>query len=74
MRGIFQQLHSLSHRMTLIDHAYLSEFMEWHNLGIVTLEHAIHAIRVKELMENQITTDFIYLASSNIVTMSHINY
>ena len=60
--------------MTLIDHAHLSEFMEWHNLGIATLEHAIHAIRVKELMENQITSDFIYQASSNIVTMSHINY
>ena len=29
------------HRITLIDHAHSYQFMEWHNLGITTLKHAI---------------------------------
>ena len=61
--------------MTLIGHALSSQFMEWQNLGITTLKHAKCASNVfKKLPEDQITTDFIYLTSSNVVTMYHINY
>ena len=61
--------------MTLIGHAISSQFMEWQNLGITTLRHAKSAPNAfKKLPENQITTDFIYLTSSNFVTVSHINY
>ena len=61
--------------MTLIGHAHSSQFMEQQNLGITTLKHAKCAPNVfKKLPENRITTDFIYLTSSNFVTISHINY
>ena len=60
--------------MTLIGHAHSSQFMKWQNLGIATLKHAKWALNVfKKLPENQITTDFIYLTSSNFVTISRIN-
>ena len=58
--------------MTLIGHAHSSQFMEWQNLGITTLKHAKWAPNVfKKLPENRITTDFIYLTSSNFVNISH---
>ena len=61
--------------MTLIGHAHSSQFMEWQNLDITTLKHAkCTPNNFKKLSENQITTDFIYLTSSNFVTVSHINY
>ena len=42
--------------------------MEWQNLGIATLKHAICATNVfLKLPENQTTTNFIYLPSSNFV-------
>ena len=28
-------------RLVLIGHAHFSQYMEWHNLGIITLKHAI---------------------------------
>ena len=66
--------HSVLHRV-LIGHAHSSQFMEWQNLGIATLKHAICATNVfLKLPENQTTTNFIYLPSSNFVTISHINY
>ena len=61
--------------MTLIGHAHSSKFMEWQNLGITTLQHAKCTSNVlKKMPENRITTNFIYLTSSNFVTISHINY
>ena len=61
--------------MTLIGHTNSSQFMEWQNLVITTLNHATCAQNVsKEMPENQITTDFICLTSSNFVSISHINY
>ena len=61
--------------MTLIGHAHSSKFMEWQNLGITTLKHAkCTPIVFKKMLENGITTDFIYLTSSNFVTISRINY
>ena len=67
-------IHSVLHRV-LIGHAHSSKFMEWQNLGIATLKHAICATNVfLKLPENQTTTNFIYLPSSNFVTISHINY
>ena len=61
--------------MTLIDHAHSTQFMERQNLGITTPKHAKCALNVfKKLPEYGITTDFIYLTSSNFVTISHINY
>ena len=61
--------------MILIGYTHSSLFMEWQNLGITTFKHAACAPNVfKKLPENQITNDFIYLISSNFVTMSHINY
>ena len=61
--------------MTLIGHVHSSQFMEWQNLSIATLKHAKFAPNIfKKLPENRTTTDFIYLTSSNFVTMSHINY
>ena len=72
---IFQYSHSVLHRMMLIGHAHFSQFMEQQNLGITTLKHAKCAPNVfKKLPENRITTDSIYLTSSNFVTISHINY
>ena len=66
---------SVLHRMTWIDHARFSQFMEWQNLDIRTLKHATYASNTFwKLLKNQITTDFIYLVSSNFVTISHINY
>ena len=59
----------------LIGHTHSSQFIEWQNLGITTLKYATCAPNVfKKLPENHITTDFIYLTSSNFVTISHINY
>ena len=56
--------------MTLIGHAHSSQFMEWQNLGITTLKHAKCAPNVfKKLPENRITTDSIYLTSSQFVTV-----
>ena len=61
--------------MTLIGHAHSSQYMEWKNLGITTRKHAKCAPNVfKNLPKDQITTDFIYLTSSNFVTISHVNY
>ena len=61
--------------MRLIGPAHSSQFIEWHNSGITTLKHAVCAPNVFwNLPENQITTNFIYLTSSNLVTISHINY
>ena len=66
---------SVLHRMMLIGHTHSSQFMIWQNLGITTLKYAACAPNVfKKLAENQITTDFIHLISSNFVTISHINY
>ena len=63
------------YRMMLINHTHSSQFMERQNLGIKTLKHATCTPNIfKKLLENQITTDFIYLTSSNFVTISHINY
>ena len=59
----------------LIDHAHFSQFMGWQNLGIATLKHATCALNgFQKLPESQINADFIYLTSSNFVTISHINY
>ena len=61
--------------MSLICPAHCSQFMEWHNSGITPLKHAICSPNVlQNLPENQITTNFIYLTSSNFVTISHKNY
>ena len=66
--------HSVLHR-TLIGHAHSFQSMEWRNLGITTLKHATCAPNIfLKLPGNQITTNFIYLTSSNFVTISHINY
>ena len=65
--------HSMLHRM-LTGHTYSSQFMKWQNLGITTLKPATCAPNVcLKLPENQITTNFIYLTSSNFVTISRIN-
>ena len=67
-------------RMALIGPTYSSQFMEWHNLGITTLAHAICVPIVAErliaviLPEAQIATSFIDLISSNFVATSNINY
>ena len=61
--------------MRLIGPAHFSQFKERHNSGIAALKNAICALNVfQNLSENQITTNFIYLASSTFVTISHINY
>ena len=61
--------------MRLIGPAHSSQFIERHNSGITTLKYVICAPNVFwNLPENQITTNFIYLTSSNLVTISHINY
>ena len=61
--------------MALTGPAHTSQFMEWYNLGITILKHAICAQNVfKKLPENQKTTNFNFLPSSNFVTISHINY
>ena len=61
--------------MMLIGHAHSSQFMEWQYLGTASLKHATCAPNVfKKLPENQITTDFIYITSSNFVDICHINY
>ena len=50
--------HSVLHRL-LIGHAHSSKFMEWPNLGIATLKHAICPTNVfLKLSENQTTTNF----------------
>ena len=60
--------------MRLIGPINSYQFMEWHNSAITTLKHAVLASNIfKNLLENQITTNFIYLTSSNFVTISHIN-
>ena len=49
----------------------IPQFMEWYNSGNTTLKHAICAPNVfKKFPENQITKNFIYLTSSNFVTIS----
>ena len=61
--------------MTLIGNAHSSQFVEWQYLGITTLKHGKYAPNIfKKLPKNQITNDFMYLTSSNFVTISHINY
>ena len=63
--------YSVLHRMTLIGHAQFSQFMEWLNLGIKTLKYAIYAPNdFLKLPENQIPTNFVYLTSSNFVTVA----
>ena len=48
------------YRMTLIGIAHSSQFMEWHNLGIKTLKHALYfPNNFLKLLENQIPTNFI---------------
>ena len=60
--------------MALIGHAHSSEFMEWRNLGITRLKHAMCAPNIfLKMPENQITNNFIYLISSNFVTKSQAN-
>ena len=59
----------------LIGHTHSFQFMEQQNLGMTTLKHAKCAPDVfKKLPEKRITTNYIYLTSSNFVTISHINY
>ena len=54
--------------MTLIGHAHSFQFPERKNLCITTLKHAKCVPNIfKKLPENQITTGFIYLTSSNFV-------
>ena len=61
--------------MTLIGNTHSSQFIEWQHLGITRLKHGKCAPNAfKKLLENQTTTDFIYLTSSNFVTITHINY
>ena len=61
--------------MRLIDPAHSSQFMGRHNSGIATVKNAICApTAFSKLPENQITTNFIDLTSSNFVTISHINF
>ena len=49
----------------------IPQFMEWYNSGNTALKHAICAPNVfKKFPENQITKNFIYLTSSNFVTIS----
>ena len=61
--------------MMLIGQAHSSQFMELHILSITKLKHAICDPNIYlKLLENQTTTNFIYLTSSNFVTISHINY
>ena len=58
--------------MRLIDPAHSSQFMGRHNSGIATVKNAICAPTVfSKLLENQITTNFIDLTSSNFVAISH---
>ena len=67
--------YSVLNRMALIGLAHSSQFMEWQNLGIAALNHAICAPNVFEkLPENEITANFIYLTSSNLVTISRVNH
>ena len=74
MSHILVFTYSMLHRM-LIGHTHSSRFMEWKNLGIITLKQATCAPNVfQKLRENWITTNFIYLTSSTFVTISHINY
>ena len=57
--------------MTLTEHAHSSQFMAWQNVGITTLKHVKCVPNIfKKVPESQITTDFIYLTSSNFVTIS----
>ena len=61
--------------MKLIGPAHSSQFMERHNSGTARLEHALCTPNVfLKLSENQKTTNFIYLTSSNFVTLAHIDY
>ena len=61
--------------MTLIGNAHSSQYMEEKNLDFTTHKYAKCAPNfLKKLSQNQITTDFVYLTSSNFVTISHINY
>ena len=61
--------------MMLIGHSHLSQFMEKHNLGVKTLYPDLSAQNTfLKLPENQITTNLIFLTSSNFVTISHINH
>ena len=61
--------------MKLIGPAHSPQFMEQHNSGTARLEHALCTPNVfLKLSENQKTTNFIYLTSSNFVTLSHIDY
>ena len=65
---------SVLYRM-LIGHAHSSPFMEWKNLGIATIKHAARAPNVFwNLLEDQKAANFIYITSSNFVTISHTNY
>ena len=63
------------HIITLIGFSHFFLFMEWHNIGITTIKHAICAPNVFwKLTKNQITTESIDLTFSNFVTISHLNY
>ena len=49
--------------------------MEWDNLGIKTLKHAIYTSNFfKKLQENQITTYFIFPISTNFEKSVYTNY
>ena len=66
---------SVLHKRILIGHSHLSQFMEKHNLGVKTLYPDLSAQNTfLKLPENQITTNLIFLTSSNFVTISHINH
>ena len=52
-----------------------SQLMEWDHLGITKRKHAICApIVFWNLLQNEITTNFIDLTSSIFVAVSHITY
>ena len=71
----FSIFYSVLRKIRLISPAHSSQFMEYHNSGITTLKHAICAQNFyQNLPKNQRTTNFIYLTSSNFVTISQINY
>ena len=66
---------SALHERMLISHVHSFEIMEWHNLGITTLETVRYAQNVfLKSSENQIVTNFFDLTSLHFVTISCINY
>ena len=63
------------HRMMLANPTHSSQFIEWDKLGITTFSMLyVPRIFFFKLPKNQITTNFIYLTSSDLMTISQINY